>query len=344
MRQALSFLLGLALAAAIFVWVLKGTSWETVKAALAGASIGGLLLGAALNLGHNLFRVWRWRYLLEPARRGLPLRPMFTAVVVGYLVSWVVPGRLGEVVRPMLLSAREKVPLGPCLGSVAADRLLDGVAIVVLAAIGLLVAPLQGEAASHAGAVKTTAWSLVGVLAAGIAFLMTLSALGTWVERRLIGFPGPIRWGIRALLSLARGTDALRSPRILAIASVHSALAWLTIALGTWVGVRASGAEVPFSAILVMLPLLALGVAIPTPGGAGGYHGAMKWGLTVLFGVPAGVAVAAGLLMHLAIVIPILILGPVLLRTDRISWGDLIDGARNVRGLGAAPVGSEVAS
>lgn len=344
MKQTLSFVLGLALAAAIFAWVLKDTPWSTVEQAVAGASIGGLMAGAALNLGHNVFRVWRWRYLLEPARVGVPARPMFTAVVVGYLVSWVVPGRLGEVVRPMLLSAREKLPLGPCLGSVAADRLLDGVAIVVLAAIGLLVTPLQGEAAAHAGSVKATAWSLVGVLALGIGLLMTLSALGTFVERRLIGFPEPVRWGVRALLSLAQGTDSLRRPRILAITSVLSALAWLTIALGTWVGVRAAGADVPFGAILVMLPLLALGVAIPTPGGAGGYHGAMKWGLTVLFGVPAGVAVAAGLLMHLAIVVPILVLGPILLRADRISWHDLLAGARSVRALGAAPAGSEVAS
>jgi hypothetical protein len=339
-----SFVLGLALAAAIFVWVLHDTDLHAVGAALAGASVGGLLLGAALNLGHNVFRVWRWRYLLEPVRRDVPFRPMGTSVVVGYLVSWVVPGRLGEVVRPMLLSAREKLPLGPCLGTVAADRLLDGVAIVVLAAVGLLLAPLQGEAAGHAGAVKTTAWSLVGVLAAGIVFLMTLSALGTWVERKLIVFPGPVRWGVRALLSLARGTDALRSPRILVIASVHSALAWLTIAAGTWVGIRAAGAAVPFGAVLGMLPLLALGVAVPTPGGAGGYHGAMKWGLTVLFGVPPDTAVAAGLLMHLAIVVPILVLGPILLRADKISWRDLIDGARSVRSLGAAPVRPEVAS
>lgn len=344
MKQVVSFLLGLALAAAIFVWVLHDTDLHAVGAALAGASVGGLLLGATLNLGHNFFRVWRWRHLLEPVRKDVSFRPMGTAVIVGYLVSWVVPGRLGEVVRPMLLSTREKLPLGPCIGSVAADRLLDGVAIVVLAATGLLLAPLQGEAAAHAGSVKTTAWSLVGVLAAGIALLMTLSALGTWVERKLFVFPGPVRWGVRALLSLARGTDALRSPRILAIASAHSVLAWLTIAAGTWVGVRAAGADVPFAAILVMLPLLALGVAVPTPGGAGGYHGAMKWGLTALFGVPADTAVAAGLLMHLAIVVPVLVLGPVLLRADRISWHDLLAGARNVRSLGAAPAQPEVAS
>ena len=344
MKQAMSFVLGLALAVAIFVWVLHDTDLGEVARALAGASIGGLLLGATLNLGHNLFRVWRWRYLLEPVRKDVPFRPMGTAVIVGYLVSWIVPGRLGEIVRPMLLSARERLPLGPCIGTVAADRLLDGVAIVVLAAVGLLLAPLRGEAASHAGAVRTTAWSLVGVLATGIALLMTLSALGTWVERRLIAFPGPIRWGVRALLSLAQGTDSLRSPRVLVIASALSALAWLTIAAGTWAGVRAAGADVPFAAILVMLPLLALGVAVPTPGGAGGYHGAMKWGLTALFGVPADTAVAAGLLMHLAIVVPVLVLGPILLRVDRISWRDVIDGARGVRSLGAAPPQPEVAS
>jgi uncharacterized membrane protein YbhN (UPF0104 family) len=140
-------------------------------------------------------------------------------------------------------------------------------------------------------------------------------------------------------LSLALGTEALRRPRLLALVFLYSVLAWATIAVGAWLGVRASGGDVSIPAMMVMLPLLAFGVAVPTPGGAGGYHAAMAFGLQMLFGVPADTAVAAGILMHLAVVLPVIALGLVLLRTEGISWADVLAAARGVRGLGGAPKG-----
>jgi len=125
---------------------------------------------------------------------------------------------------------------------------------------------------------------------------------------------------------------------------VQSLLAWGAISLGTWIGVRASGAEVPFSAILVLLPFLALGVALPTPGGAGGYHAAMTFGLMHLFHVPEAVAVGAGLLMHLAVTIPVIALGLVFLWLDRISWSDLGGMVRRMGGLGASATPKERAA
>ena len=53
------------------------------------------------------------------------------------------------------------------------------------------------------------------------------------------------------------------------------------IGFGTWIGIRSAGADVGFADILVMLPLLALGVSLPTPGGVGGYHALMQFGLDV---------------------------------------------------------------
>ena len=117
----------------------------------------------------------------------------------------------------------------------------------------------------------------------------------------------------------------------------------MTIGLGTWMGVRACGAAVGFADVLVIMPLLALGVAIPTPGGVGGYHALMQFGLTTLFGVDPTVAVGTGILMHLAIVIPILALGPVLLATENVSLGDLLSAIRQVKAMGAAPATAQTA-
>jgi uncharacterized membrane protein YbhN (UPF0104 family) len=116
----------------------------------------------------------------------------------------------------------------------------------------------------------------------------------------------------------------------------HSLLAWLTIGLGTWIGIRAAGADVRFADVLVMLPLLALGVSLPTPGGVGGYHALMQLGLTSLFGIDPTVAAGAGILMHIAMVVPVLLAGPVLLYTEKVSFADLVAAGKQVRALGHA--------
>jgi uncharacterized protein (TIRG00374 family) len=345
MKDGLKYLAGVVLAAVLLWIVLRGVDPAQLWASVKQASVVGLLVSAVLNIGHNVFRVWRWQALLQPVRQGLHFRPMFVAVMIGYMTSWVIPGRLGEVVRPTLLSAREKVPLGPCLGSVVADRLLDGVAIVVLFAAGIWLSPLTGDAARHVGPIRSASILFIGFLAVFIGALVLASSargpLGRWVEQR----GKLVRWMGRTFLSISDGVRALREPRLLAWILAHSLLAWLTIGLGTWLGVRAVGADIPFGAMLVMLPMIALGVAVPTPGGAGSYHAAMAFGL-MLYQVNDVVAVTAGILMHVVITVPVILLGVVFIWTEKISWKDVIAAARRLRELGtdaAEPLGDRTA-
>lgn len=335
MKQLGQFLLGAVLAALLLWWVLHDKDPRRIAESLSHASLLGILAATVLNIGHNVFRALRWRALLQPVRDGVPFRPMFTAIIVGYTTTWVTPGRLGEVVRPALLSAREDIPLGPCLGSIVADRVLDGVAIVVLFALGVWITPLQGEAAAHAGQIRSTAVLLAGVVTIVLGGLMATSAMRPTIERLVADRGNLIGWAGHALLNLAGGTDALRRPRLIAPILLHSLLVWLTIGLATWIGIEASGASIPFTGVFVLLPLLALGVAVPTPGGTGGYHAAMTWGLTTLFGVPGEIAVGAGILMHLVCVVPVILLGLALLRIDRITWSDVLVAARRIKTLGA---------
>ena len=316
-------------------WVFHGISAHALSNALISASWPALVLGAAINLGHNVFRVLRWRWLLDPVRKSVPMRPMFVAVILGYMTSFV-GGRVGEVVRPALLSAREGLPLGPCLGTVVADRLLDGAAFVALFAVGSMSAHFTVGSADLAGKIRWTAVLALVAIVVGLIVLVAISTIGErlnfWLSRRW----RVVRWAGHAALGLSRGADALRSPRRLVPIVAHSLLAWATIGIGTWIGIRAAGADVGFADVLVMLPLLAVGVSVPTPGGVGGYHVAMQFGLTKLFGVDPTIAASAGILMYLAIWIPILLLGSIMLFTERVSWSDLVAAAKQVRALGSA--------
>jgi len=343
MKTALQGIGGLVLAVLLLYWVFEDKDPKALSDAMIRASWPALVLGAFINLAHNVVRVFRWRWLLEPVRPDVPFRPMFSAVVLGFMTTLIVPGRIGEVVRPALLSAREDLPLGPCLGTVVADRLLDGVAIVALFAVGSLGAHFVAGSAGLAGEIRVTAVMALIAIVLGLAALVAMSTLGgrldAWLSRRAT----PVRWMGRFALGLSRGAEALRSRRRLVPIVAYSLLIWFMIAVGTWVGVRAAGADVGLADTLVMLPLLALGVSLPTPGGVGGYHALMQFGLVSLFGVDPTIAAGAGILMHLAIVVPVLIVGPMLLYVDKISWSDLVAAGKQVRGLGRPHDTSEAA-
>lgn len=299
-----------------------------------------LMAGALINLGHNAFRVLRWRWLLEPTRQNVPFRPMFAAVMVGYMTT-LAGARVGELVRPTLLSAKENIPLGPTIGTIVADRLLDGLSIVALFAIGISRASFAPSAQPVADKIRGWAWLALVAVVAGLVFLTLLSGAAPRARRWLADRSPLVQWVGRAVLGLSEGASALRSLRRLVPIVLLSMATWTTIAIGTWMGVKAVGITVTLADVFVLLPLLAAGIALPTPGAAGGYHATMKFGLTTLFGVDPTLAASAGLMMHLAIAVPILILGLVLLKTEKISWADLVAAAKQVKAMGhAAPAGA----
>lgn len=315
--------------------MLRGVDLPTLGARLAEASVTGLLLACALVLVQNVFRAWRWEVLLAPIRRPLPFRLLFSAIVIGYMFSWVAPGRVGEVVRPLMLSARGDVPLAPALGTVVADRLLDAVSVVVMFAIAVWIAPLPGAAAAYAGSVRIAAAGMALAAFVVLAVLLSAAAHGDALVRLGERYGRVARRVVAFVVSLSAGVAAFRSPRRVALLVVSSACLWICIALSIWVGIRASGATgFTFGQTMFIQPMLVLGIAVPTPGGAGSYHALMKGGL-LLFGVAEETAVGAGLLVHAVTIVPIVVLGLALMWIEGLSWRDLARGARRIRELGA---------
>lgn len=85
-------------------------------------------------IGH-VIRAYKSRYLFSPIKSGT-LRFQFRALSIGYLCNFLLPFRLGELVRAKIIASGEKISFGLALILIIFERLLD---VLVLVAAGLML-------------------------------------------------------------------------------------------------------------------------------------------------------------------------------------------------------------
>ena len=78
---------------------------------------------------------------------------------------------------------------------------------------------------------------------------------------------------------------------------------------GVWAVAVAFRLPMPFTGSFLLLALLVIGVAVPTPGAIGGFHEAFRLALTMFFGAAQDAAVGAAIVAHVFSIVPALLLG-----------------------------------
>lgn len=86
-----------------------------------------------LFLAHFFFRSLRWRYLLPAAPNGTPttLRQLFDSMMLGNLATFIFPFRLGEFIRPLILSRWTSYSFSTAFVSVVIERFFDLSAVLL---------------------------------------------------------------------------------------------------------------------------------------------------------------------------------------------------------------------
>jgi len=81
-----------------------------------------LLLMVPLNF---IARAVRWKCLLKHEKTGVSFYNRFAANAVGFSVTLLFPGRLGELVRPIYLARKEGLNKGFVIGTIVVERMFD---------------------------------------------------------------------------------------------------------------------------------------------------------------------------------------------------------------------------
>lgn len=316
---------GLALAA-FFIWLfLRQANFSEVGAALRNAGLGLIAVTVVTNILTSVQRAWRWKYLLAPIAK-VPFRPLLDCTLMGWTVTVLLPGRLGEIARPVLLSRRSEVRATPAIGTVVLERIFDALTVLVLLAFYLAFLPAppivseEGRAVLDAmrGSGMLALAGLLGIFAVTVLAMRSRAFMAT-VDRLLD------RWLPERVALLAKsfihGMSGLRSFRLLTVISLSSLLLWLTILLTYILLFRAMGIDLPWYASIPLLAMLVVGVMIPTPAGVGSFHKAAQLALVGMWGVDNDVAVAYAIISHAVAFIPLAIIGLVVMLREGLTLG-----------------------
>ncbi len=315
------FWLGVAVSALFVYWTASGIQWGEFWVALRRAYYWWLVPAVLVYFGALWARTWRWHYMLRHMRE-IPLRRLFPIVVIGYMGNNVYPARAGEIIRSFVLKRNEGVSVSASLATVALERLFDGLVMCVFVFATLPFVPLPQIYRS-----LVVGFSAIFFLALLIFLILAANPVRTEdLAARLIGLiiPSRIREKVHDLaIKFLRGLESLRSPREVLMIFVTSVAIWLTETTKYWVVMHAFPFSVSFPVLMLMTAVVNLFTTIPS---APGYVGTFdKPGIEVLrsFGVMSSLAAAYTIVLHVALWLPVTLLGLFYMSRESLKWHDI---------------------
>jgi uncharacterized protein (TIRG00374 family) len=317
---------------AFFIWLfLRNANLAQVGAILRGTNLGWVAIGLAANVTALLLRTWRWRVLLDPDDPP-PFYATFFANTVGYMLSTVLPIRAADVARPALLARRTTHRFSGVLGTVLTERILDLTSILVLFAY---FAFRRWNEFSHDRSIA--AWFYI-VRAGAIASAVILAALGCLFVG-LIFFRGSVRrlherlgrllparfresW-MNFFDSFTETLEIARHRAAFVKVLLCTAGVWAGLTSQFWFAAKAAEHTLPIDSSFFVTGVTTVGLAIPTPGGIGGFHKACQLVLTRFYGFDIDASVAVAVIFHVIGTLPVLVIGLSLFAHEGLRWREV---------------------
>lgn len=278
----------------------NGVGWDEIGAHLRGTAWWGYAGVVAIFLVQVVLRVERWRVQV----RGLtgttpPLRDSLAVNAAGFAGVFLLPFRLGELVRPNLAAQRGLLPAAQGFAASAIERVVDG--MVTMGFFGVvLLAPRAEPLPGYVTAGGWTALVVFGGAAIVFAIAFRLRAFSERLTVRVLSLVHG-RLAERAAVLLRGFLDGLacfKRPRDLLAYLGHTLAYWTLNAVSLWVLMRGMGIEVGLMVAAFCLCFVVIGVMIPAPpGNVGNFHAFVRLAL-VIAGVPLAPAVAYAIMLH----------------------------------------------
>ena len=325
-------LLGLLVGAICLYWFLHNTDWTEMQNALSEIQIGWVLVAIGSLLLEFVVRAVRWKVILRPLQPRLSIFDLFRAQVIGAAANTLLPLRLGELVKPTIVSNRSGLSFISVATTAIVERVYDLFGMVsVLVIMVLFLQPdltpppeqqlLIDNLRLYGGILGGCAITAMGVFF----YLASRKRDTRHIFASIVKIaPPPIQRFFLGLFDgfvdgLANSTDT----KGIWQAGILSVGMWLNGALAIFCLFKAFSLSLPFGAACFIAVAIALAVVLPqAPGFVGVFHAAIEATL-LLWGQDPIVAKGFAIVFWGVSFVPVTLLGVGLGMFENIEWKKL---------------------
>jgi uncharacterized protein (TIRG00374 family) len=269
--------------------------------------------------------------LLRPVKASPDWRGILSATVIGF-TAILLFGRAGELVRPYLIAAKEKVPFSSQVAILMLERVYDllmtllvfGCALAAVRASGVQVGEKLAWVLRFGGRTVTIVALILFIL------LILIRHFASAVQRRINDALGFLAEGRRqrveqVLDAFVKGVAATRSDASMVAVLLYSILEWTLVGVAYWCVARAYAQYFHLSAvdIVVYMGFTTVGAIVQIPGVGGGIQVASVLVLTELYRVPLETAAGMSLVVWIISFVVISPVGLLLAFREGLSWRNL---------------------
>lgn len=292
--KLLQTILGLILSLVFILLAFRGTDTAQVLSVAGSLLSMDLLPATAIFYLMFILRAERWRLILHPKKPGFFVSLRVFTIAAGAVM--VIPARLGEFARPLLLG-RRGWSRSAVMATVIFERVLDGLSQVGLFLIVIMLLDVSER-------IRQGAW-LACILYGGVFIILLLlrsggGTLPPHVARLLAGLPRIQQWLEKVTTRFHEGLAILNDlPRLMGCIFL-SALSWFLSVYLMKMVLIISGIplEHPWLTAAFLQLVISLGSILPAaPGQIGTFHYFAKLGLT-WFGVDDETALGFAVGLH----------------------------------------------
>ena len=179
MPKKLKPLIIVALAIGLAYWFARGNDWVLIWEYWRSANLWLLLLAAVFINLTMVWRAWRWQVFLKPIS-SVSFWDSLAATVLGFGSVFLI-GRAGDIIRPLYLSLKTKIPVSATLATILIERVFDMSAVAIIFALNLLLIEVPNISPTDLNRLRVFGALMVLGIIVGFALLILLRLKSDWL-------------------------------------------------------------------------------------------------------------------------------------------------------------------
>lgn len=344
-KKNILFILSI-IASIVCTWLfIRNIDWLLLKNALRDANYWFIIPTLILTLLVYVIRAIRWRGLLSHIK-SISVINLLSVTSIGFMANNILPARVGEVLRPFILTKKENIKFSTSFATVIVERIFDMLGLIIFTVVVIALLPHPSDthhntfaqaSASHVSAVKesiipslkkwTEIFAAVGVLTvAGIFFVVMKPDFFKKILSNLCSFlPHKLRDKVLGLYeSFIYGLKILEDKKQTVWILVLSLFIWFLGGAEIYLLGFSFHMHLPFVGACLVAVCLALAVALPqAPGYIGVFHIAVLKSLHI-FGIETTAAQSYAIVLWAISILPSTIMGFLFLWREGIAFREVV--------------------